>query len=535
MGDSQFDTWTRRQFGFGLATGGTLATLLGLLGRDEAAAKTKHGQKRKRRKKRQRRQRRREQNQTAQTPSVTPGPSPSNLPDIVLITVDDMRESDYLALPQTRALLRDQGTAYPNYFATTPLCGPSRASVLRGQYAHNTGILRNGGSEGGWDTFHDSGADQHTIATWLRGAQPAYRTAFVGKYLNGYNSRQNQIAPGWSDWYVPVPVSFYNYTLNVNGVPEAYGNEDADYLTDVLAEKARAVITSTPVNTPLFLYFAPKSPHGPATPARRHIGAFANQPLDQSGSFNEEDMSDKPQYMQRPLLSEEEIDELAQTNRNRLESLLAVDEAVASIVATLEQTGRLGRAYIVFVTDNGFLLGQHRRTAKQVPYEEAIRMSLLVRGPNVPSGRVNDALVANIDLGPTFAAFAGVATAGFVDGRSFAETFRGGTSARQALLIEGYGKEEQDPEEVETLLAAANARTTPEYHAIRTADWLYVEYENAAQERELYDLNADPFELQSRHADPIYAETVQALSAWLATLEDCDAAGCRDAENSPPG
>jgi arylsulfatase A-like enzyme len=405
---------------------------------------------------------------------------------------------------------------------------------LRGQYAHNTGILRNGGPEGGWGTFHDSGADQSTIATWLRGAQPAYRTAFVGKYLNGYRAARNQIAPGWTDWYVPVPVSFYNYSLNVNGVPEEHGNADADYLTDVLAEKARAVITSTPVNTPLFLYFAPKAPHGPATPARRHLGAFANQSLDQSGSFNEEDMTDKPQYMQRPLLSEEEIDDLAQRNRNRLESLLAVDEAVASIIATLEQTGRLGRAYIVFVTDNGFLLGQHRRTAKQVPYEEAIRMSMLARGPGVAGGSVNDALVANIDLGPTFAALAGVAPAGFVDGRSFVETFRGDDLARQALLIAGYGKQEQDPEEDEALLAAANERTTPEYHAIRTADWLYVEYDNAAQERELYDLNADLVEMESLHADPAHAETVQALSAWLATLDGCQAAGCRAAENGPP-
>ena len=534
MDSLRFVEWTRRRLG--LAAGGSLASLLALLAADETDAKNKNRRKRKRRRKRRERRRNNNQNPNPNPPCV--GDACPDLPDIILINVDDMREDDYLALTRTRALLQAQGVSYPNYFLSTPLCAPSRASLLRGQYTHNHGVKRNDGPEGGWGAFNGSGAEQNTIATWLRGANPAYRTAIVGKYLNGYRSARNNIAPGWTDWVVPVPVSFYDYTLNVNGASEQYGSRNGDYLTDVMRDKAVGIINSTPAETPLFIYFAPKAPHGPATPARRHQGDFANQTLDQSGSFNEADMSDKPAYMQRPPLDATEIANLEQTNRNRLESLLAVDEAIEAIVEALQQAGRLERAYIFFVTDNGYLLGEHRRTAKQVPYEESIRMSMLVRGPGVRSGAVNEALVGNIDLAPTIAALAGVTPPGFVDGRSLVPTFDGADSGRQAFLIAAFSGQESDPEELEAEIGlervlARQGGVTP-YRAIRTAERSYVEYRNAAQERELYDLERDPFQLESQHADPDTASERATLSAWLATLENCSGQGCRDAENAPP-
>lgn len=534
MDDSTFDTWTRRSVG--LAAGGALGTLLGLLGLGETESKNnKKRRRRKRKRKQQRRQQRRNQNQNP-NPPPPPCQGDCDRPDIILINVDDMRQHDYLALTRTMSLLANQGTTYPNYVMTTPLCAPSRASLFRGQYAHNTGVLRNGPPNGGWATFNGNGDDQSTIAVWLRQATPSYRTAFIGKYLNGYRNARNAVAPGWSDWVVPVPVAFYDYKLNVNGESESYGNKPKDYLTDVMAKKAEAIIASTPATTPLFMYFAPKSPHGPATPAPRHEGDFANHQLEQTGSFNEADMSDKPQYMQRGPFTAAEIADIQDLDRLRLESLLSVDQAVEKIVNALESADRLARAYIFFVTDNGYLLGEHRRTAKLVPYEEAVRMSMLVRGPDVPRGQTNNAMVANIDLAPTIAALAKATPPGFVDGRSFAATFTGAASERQALLLETFGGEETDPEELEAseaLRVLANAAPVPGYRAIRTADRLYVEYQNT-QEKELYDLGGDPTQMQSQHANPAYATEMADLSAWLQTLRNCEAAECRTAENAPP-
>lgn len=529
MDDTQFDAWTRRRFG--LTTGGTLASLFGLLRLDEADAKNKKKKRRRRRKKKQRRREKRRDNNNG----GNPGP-PADHPDILLIYVDDMREDDYAALSRTRSLIADQGATYPNYFITTPLCAPSRASLFRGQYAHNTDVRSNNGPNGGFTAFDRINED--TIAVWLRGADPVYRTAHVGKHINGYNAANNQIGPGWSDWIVPVPVTFYDYKLNVNGKSEKHKSKRKDYLTDVLARKARNIIASTPASTPLFLYFAPKAPHGPSTPAKRHIGAFADAKLDRPPSFNEADISDKPQYMQRPPLDEQDIDALEQMNQLRLESLLAVDEAVASLINALETAGRLDNAYIMFVTDNGYLLGEHRRTAKNVPYEEAIRMSMLLRGPGVRQG-TNDAFVANIDLAPTFAELAGVTPPSYVDGRSLVETFDGSGNGRQAMLLEMFAPGPvPDPEDVEDILPAERrllaeqAAVPTARRAIRTADWVYVD--NESDSPELYDLQNDPFQLRSLHDDPDQSQNIAQLSAWLNTLRDCDAGACRDAENGPP-
>ena len=524
MDDTRFDALTRRHVG--LAAGGLFASFLGLLRLEDAEADRK--KRRRRRRRREKRRRRRHHDQPCQ--GVACGAA---RPDIVLINVDDMRESDFIALTRTRALLKQQGASFPNYFITTPLCGPSRASLFRGQYVHNHGVQKNNGANGGWKAWHNTGTDQDTVATWLRAAQ--YRTAHIGKHMNGYGSANSVVGPGWSEWIVPMPVSFFNYDLNVNGTTEPHGNAAADYLTDVMAAKAESVIASTPAGTPIFLYFAPKAPHGPATPAPRHVGAFASHQLDESGSFNEADMSDKPDYMQRPPLTAQQVTDLERRERDRLESLLSVDEAIERIVTALQAANRLPNTYIFFITDNGYLLGQHRHSGKLVPYEEAIRMSMLVRGPRVAAGSTNPAMVANIDLAPTFAALAGATTPGFVDGRSIVNTLTGGDSGRSAMLIEIFSAEEDDPEEADALLPEALVAAPARRRAIRTADWLYGEYGKPATEFELYDLHTDLVQMESQHENPARAETMADLSAWLGTLANCAGAACRSAENSPAG
>ena len=476
---------------------------------------------------------------------------PDQPPDLVLITTDDMNASDFAALPRTHALLAEQGTTFPNYFLTSPSCSPSRVNVLRGQYAHNSGVRSNRGEFGGWKAFTESGASQSTIATWLHDA--GYRTAHIGKHLNGYSrAAGNDLRPGWDEWVVPMPVDYFDYTLSLGATTEEHGHAPEDYLTDVLAAKAAAFITSTPADQPLFLYFTPKAPHLPSVPAPRHAGAFANHSLDTAGAFNEADLSDKPQALQREPLTTDEIAALEQQERGRLESLLAVDEAVAGILAALQEAGRLAAAYIVFTSDNGWLMGQHRYVGKGVPYEEAIRVPMLVRGPGVPAGVTNPSLVANIDLAPTFADLASVPAPDFVDGRSLTEAFAGGASGREALLIEIFGsgeaarptkqgKEKATKKDRKANDSAADSAADAgeedardPFRAIRTADWLYVEYGIPVTGSEMYDLQADPNEMTNLAGDPTHAATETDLAAWLATLVDCAADTCRQAENAPP-
>ena len=432
MDEKRSRTWTRRRLGL-------TATALALIGAAGREAWPASGEKK----------RRKNDAAAPATPlPATPIPThvskcggercPDQPPDFVLITTDDMNASDYAALPRTRALLANLGATFPNYFLTSPSCSPSRVNVLRGQYAHNSGVLSNRGEYGGWKAFSESGANQSTIATWLHDA--GYRTAHIGKHLNGYGrAGGNDPQPGWDEWVVPTPVEYVDYVLTVNNATEEHGDAPEDYLTDILAKKATGFIASTPADQPLFLYFTPKAPHLPSVPAPRHIGAFADHALETGGSFNEADITDKPAAMQRVPLTTEETASLEQQERDRLESLLAVDEAVEGILTALQEANRLDHTYIIFTSDNGWLMGQHRHIGKGVPYEEAIRVPMLVRGPGVPAGVTNPSLVANIDLAPTFAELAQVAPPDFVDGRSLTAAFAGEASGREALLIEIFG------------------------------------------------------------------------------------------------
>lgn len=510
-------TWSRRQLGG--AAGGLVAAVLSSRFVTQAAA-TATGER---------------------TPPHNAGlrqatAEPATQPDIVVIVLDDMRSSDYSVMSLTQSLVGDKGITFPNYIVTSPTCAPSRASFYRGQYAHNHGVGYGGGGSI-WDLYHGTGLDQDTVAVWLHDA--GYRTAQIGKYMNQLKGL-SEPGPGWDDWVVPRKLKPFNYELSVNGNEEVHLDAEEDYLTDVLARKASEFIASTPEDTPLFLYFAPKAPHKPVVPAPRHAGTFADVHLDQSGSFNEEDMSDKPINMQRPPLTSEEMALLDKLNQGRLESLLAADEAVAQIIEALETAGRLDNTYVIFTSDNGYALGEHRDEGKSTPYEEAIRVGMMARGPHIPAGQVNPALVANIDLAPTFADIAGAAIPDFVDGRSILDALHGGDSGRQALLIEidsSVGQDDEDDEEAVIVDEKGHriaGRVRSSWRGIRTADWTYVEWGVPAIDYELYDLHADPAQLQSLHADPAHADTIDELAAWLATLVDCAGATCRQAENAPP-
>lgn len=450
------------------------------------------------------------------------GPKPPERPNVVVIMTDDQDAASLRYMPQVKRLLIDQGTTFTNSFASYALCCPSRATFMTGQYPHNHMVLDNHWPDGGYRRL-----PKETLPVWL--TRSGYATAHFGKFLNEYGSdRPEEIPPGWRDWYGTVGGSAYRmwgYRINENGVIRGYGSRDGQepqfYQTDVLADKAVGYLRQhTRGNRPFFLSFAPLAPHtepywkgddpyvwrGPR-PAPRHRGKFAGTPLPRPPSFNEADMNDKPKHQRPPRIGQARIREMAADYRMRLESLQAVDEAVARMVRVVSEAGQLHRTVFVFTSDNGYLMGQHRWPGNKIqPYEESIRVPLVVRGPGFPKGRRVSTPVSNVDLPATILAMSGARPTVAVDGRSLERLAR--RNVRRDILIE-------------TGPRRSGARW---YAAIRTERYLYVEHSSGA--RELYDLYSDPYQLNSRHKDPRTASLRSNLSMRLRALRACSGRSC---------
>ncbi len=493
---------------------------------------------------------------TTSTPTTSGRP-----PNIVLVLTDDLDTDSIRVMPRLKSLIADQGTTFSRSFLNVSLCCPSRTTILRGQYATNTQVYGNMPPDGGFARVYSQGLEQSTLAVWLQSA--GYRTMLAGKYLNGFPESRNAmyIPPGWSEWYSAIKGNAYsefNYTLNENGKPVVYGNTPTDYGTDVYARKAIEFIQrAAKQRQPFFIYLAPYAPHSPSTPAPRHANLFPDAKAPRSPNYDEADVSDKPAYIRgRPPLTDKEIAQIDVDFRKRLQSLQAVDEAIANIVVALQATNQLDNTYIFFTSDNGFHLGNHRlMEGKIAPYEEDIRVPLIVRGPGVPAGRTLDHLVGNIDFAPTFAELGGAEIPDFVDGRSIVPLLRNNPPAsdawRQAYLIQAgrprtvatLGNTDLDstshdyavadpnllePPDVDALLPETQrALAIPPYQGIRTKDNVYVEYSTG--ERELYDLDHDPYEL-TNIAATARPDLLKQLAARLYELVRCSGAACRAAD-----
>jgi N-acetylglucosamine-6-sulfatase len=437
-------------------------------------------------------------------------------PNFVFILTDDMRKDDLKYMPKTRALLKTQGMQFQNSFVSNPVCCPSRATIMRGQYTHNTGVWHNiNGPDGGWQGYNNHGNEDDNIATRLQDG--GYRTGLFGKYYNGYDG--TAVPQGWDDWFAMLPSDgFFKYYVNDNGTQKFFGTRASDYSTDVLSRETQSFIdASVGVGKPFFAYVAPKAPHDPAIPAPRHVNTFNGEKAPRLPSFNEGDMRDKPPWIKsRPSLSTTQIVQIDARHEGRVESLQAVDELVQAVVNKLKSYGVLDNTYVVFTSDNGWFHGEHRiREGKYHPYEESIRMPLLVRGPDVQAGSSTDKLTLNTDFFPTFTDLAGVTTPEYVDGRSLRPVLeRRATSWRTAILLERR-RDEQYP--------------APSLYGIRTSEGKkYIEYEGGF--KELYDLKTDPFELNNSY-NPNLAPAD--LATRLQSLKGCAGATCRTAEGGP--
>jgi arylsulfatase A-like enzyme len=459
---------------------------------------------------------------TASAPGRALAGAPAR-PNVVVVMTDDQTQESMRVMSNVQRLLAQQGTTFANSFASFPLCCPSRATFLTGQYPHNSTILGNALPQGGYQKLRPTHAN--TLPAWLQ--QAGYRTVHIGKYLNGYGrDNPRELPAGWSEWYGsvdPATYRFYGYRLNERGTLVDYGARPEDYQADVYARKSvEAIRRLAPQAQPFFLSVAFLAPHsgGPReaddprnqatpVPAPRHRNRFASEPLPASPSFNEADVSDKPlSIRRRAVLGPQRVAGVTENYRQRLESLLAVDEAVAAIVAALEASGELQRTLILFTADNGFFHGEHRVPAgKVLVYEPSARVPLIVRGPGVPRGRVHQQFVTNVDWAATIVDAANARAGRRLDGRSLVPLAQNPTRRwGRDLLFE-----------------------TPSYSALRTPRWLWVEH--GTGERELYDLSRDPHQLQSQHANGTLSLLRQRLAARLARLRVCAGPACAAGPN----
>ena len=456
------------------------------------------------------------------TPAPTPTPGPP--PNVVLILTDDLDLQSMPHMPKALSLLANAGVTFTNSFVATSMCAPSRASILTGEFAHNHGTLYNAGPHGGYNQFYGDGREGSTVATWLKAA--GYRTIFLGKYVNGYPSGSpSYIPPGWDDWHADfnsddgteTGLVYYDYFMNDNGVVTQYDQGPADYLTDVVWKKALDALKNAPSSQPFFMFLAPRAPHEPAIRAPRYDGLFDGLNAPRTPNFDEEDMTGKPEWLREfPMFTARDEKRLDELYVDRLACLQSVDDMIEQIVQELTADGRLENTFIVLASDNGFLLGPHRFPhGKEAPYEESIRVPLLVRGPGVPPGQTRDALVFNVDYAATLVEWAR-ASAPEMDGRSLASLLSKGASPdwRGDLLLEHWNPR----------TSGARQLGIPDFAGVRTTDYMYVEY--ATGDVELYNIHKDPYELANQYyANP--TALLKQLSDRVAALRNCRGASCR--------
>ncbi|HEU4977721.1 MAG TPA: sulfatase [Solirubrobacteraceae bacterium] len=442
-------------------------------------------------------------------------------PDVVFILTDDLSWNliDGRIAPHVMQLER-RGETFDHYFVADSLCCPSRATIFTGLFPHDSGVVTNFPPFGGFEEFQARHLARRTFA--VAAQRRGYRTSLLGKYLNGYGDRdmaagRAPIPPGWTDWHVSNNTGYreFDYLLDENGRVNFYGGPTGacgvtgtpdNYGVDVLNARARAFIARSG-RRPFLLEVATFAPHKPSTPAPRDGCDFPGLRQPRDSSFDTGN-TDPPGWLghRRPL-TRREIRTLDKTYRKRARSVEAVDKLLADVEATLAARHLLDRTYIVFSSDNGYHMGQHRlMRGKQTAFETDIRVPLIVAGPGVPQGRRVSRVVQNVDLAPTFERIAGITPARSVDGHSLLPLLHPAGPPvrwRTVALVEHHGPDlnRSDPD-YETGRRGGNPTT---YQAIRISarrlpafrgpvEALYVEYRDGAHEREYYDLRRDPFE-----------------------------------------
>lgn len=404
-------------------------------------------------------------------------------PNILVIITDDQRfDTIKDVMPRTQARIFNEGVSFASAYATTPLCSPSRSSIMTGMYASHHGVLNN-----------DIALLSTTFVQRLQ--QAGYYTGLVGKYLNSENANPK---PGYDYWIgMPSEGEYFNPRLNINGV---WRNEQG-YLTYLLRDYVIEFLkkAATRRDQPFFLFFNPKTPHLPLEPAPSDTNLYPNLSPHRPPSYNEADVSDKPAWLRsKPRLGTQWQQNIDNIRRRQLQMLWSLDQSLDAILEELKNQGKLDQTAIIYISDHGYFWGEHRLTGKVRVYEPASRVALALRYPAfAPAGKIDERLVANIDIAPTIYELAGLPIPPEVDGRSLLALFQSQQAWRTDLLIEAWPPNQA-------------------YSAVHTDRYVYVETEN--DRAELYDLVEDPDQLQNSADDPNNAALVADLKARLQRL-----------------
>ena len=496
-----------------------------------------------------------------------------------------------VVMPNTLNLIANRGVTFNRYYVSYPLCCPSRVSLLTGRYAHNHNVRGNVPPEGGYTGFSIRNAYNHNIATWLQGAgyRTIHVGKFLNGYGDEPFDNGKTVPPGWSAWHTVLSADtdhyYYGYTLNDNGSIDGpfgdsgswetreYGERDdfgcpfaplngkpCLYETDVFSRIATEELAGTPSTTPFYLQLDYTAPHGdfrrPAgpEPAPRYYDSLVGAPYPHSRSqgFDEGNVNDKPSFIREaPYLSLNDIHTYRVYYQKALESLRSIDDGVKQIVDELGALHRLRNTYIIFTSDNGFFYGEHRLTGgKFLAYEPSTHLPFLMRGPGIKPGSQTGELAANIDIAPTILELAHVEADKSIDGRSL-YPFAHDTSlrTRRPILFESF-VETNDVEEngggpaaAPASVAAGRAGGGPSinhrrakatasivappknYYGIRLGPYKYIEWPDG--EKELYDLNKDPYELNNVVRNPNLFPIRAFLHRELERLETCVGKQCQ--------
>lgn len=447
-------------------------------------------------------------------------------PNFIFILTDDLAWNLVRYMPHVRAM-RQGGLTFANYFVTDSLCCPSRTSIFTGRLPHDTRVYSNNWPDGGFGVFHLRGEERQSFALALH--QAGYRTALMGKYLNGYDpatSYAGRIPPGWDEWDVAGNgYPEFGYTLNQDGRLVRRGHRPRDYLTDVLrARGLRFIAGAARGSRPFFLEIATFAPHAPFVPAPRDAHRFPGVGAPRDPAFGAANTAPPSWLRGYAPLSPGQVRTIDRDFRRRVQSVQAVDRMIGALESQLRRRGLARDTYLVFSSDNGLHMGEHRlMPGKLTAFDTDIRVPLIVVGPGVPRGSKVAAITQNTDLAPTFLRLAGQRTPLWMEGHSLAAFLRGRRVRgwRRAALVEHRGPQTTSGDPDVPIRGAGNPTS---YEAVRSARFLYVRYSD--RESELYDLRSDPWELHNL-ARRASAAGSRALATVVTALAAChDAAGC---------
>ena len=475
----------------------------------------------------------------------------SDPPNIIFLLTDDQDATSHSLnyMPRLGKIMREEGTEFANCFVPTGLCCPSRTSILRGQYCHNTKIWDNGDLNsdthlsGGLKKFMAENLESETIATVLKDA--GYETFLIGKYMNGYEKAAIEHVPvGWDHWMGMTDHSFYGPQFSDQG--KLLKTSDNTYQTDYISNVSQNWIMTRDKSKPFFLYISPFAPHSPSTPAERHATLFNNFKAPRNPPYNPHDeiQAQKPSWIGRlPLLNTKQLEGIDKFYRNRLRALQAVDEMLENITNVLESEGIANNTYLFYMGDNGQHFGDFRLPAgKRQAYDTDIRVPFLVRGPGV-KGAVNvTESVMSIDLFSTWIELAGanMPTTYAPDGKSLVPLLHGNmppqptvNTFRSVVLAEMYGGTSNMGKHYSGAQGFKSGRFWDNtYQAVRVingsdwaegANWMYAEW--CTGETEFYDVSSDPHQIYNL-ASTTDAALLEKLSSLVKVLGSCAGESC---------